>query len=427
MQQVHTRDRKNNTRVRDIGVLDGVIENRKNAIPESSFETLRFLKCKSCRRKRFCSPACQLFSEHAERIISLEHRVLRNETSWDNLNERELRVMDRILHQWKHNATIVNHPSSQMALGMIYEYGYGVKKDEDEAIKWYKMSSEQNLTEAKKRIAKMVRDGRGTRPNDKKALLIYRDAARAGDAEAFYNIGKLYQHGRGGLVANEKKSVSLMKVASRLDKDLMRSQTSLGLAYLKGIGGTKKDVHEAARLFSIAADQGYARAQHNLGLLYDKGVGVEKSPETAAMWWKRAATQGHPQSKHNLALRYMQGQRNEWLPQADTEAVILFRQAAAHLYGPSFTCLALCYEHGVGDCPVDIPKAIELCHAALDEEYEPARPHLERLRTRQIYLEFGDDEESNSQDDDGWVVGGGQDGSLESSTISGQPDWSSFG
>mmetsp|Transcript_21032 Transcript_21032/g.24861 ORF Transcript_21032/g.24861 Transcript_21032/m.24861 type:complete len:151 (-) Transcript_21032:655-1107(-) len=103
--------------------------------------------------------------------------------------------MDRIIYHWKHSATTVFHGPSQMALGMIYEYGYGVEQDDEEALKWYQMSADQKLIEGQTRVARMMRDGRGTkRPNDKKALQVFRDAARGGNAEAFYNIGKVLSH-----------------------------------------------------------------------------------------------------------------------------------------------------------------------------------------------------------------------------------------
>jgi TPR repeat protein len=161
-------------------------------VPESSTERLRFLKCRKCTRERFCCPACQLFHEYAEKIISIEHRVLRGEVSWDCLTEDQYRIVGRILKIWQHSGEMTHHAPSQMALGMVYEYGYGVNQSDFEAVKWYQMASDKGLTEAQARLGKMLRDGRGTkRPNDKKALTLFRDAARGGNAEAFFNIGKV--------------------------------------------------------------------------------------------------------------------------------------------------------------------------------------------------------------------------------------------
>jgi TPR repeat protein len=198
---------------------------------------------------------------------------------------------------------------------------------------------------------------------------------------------KFHQSGRAGLVANDNKAVSLMKAASKLDRDFMRSQTSMGMVYLQGKAGHERDDTEAALLFTSAAEQGYARAQYNLGLLYDKGRGVERNLKTAAMWYRKAASQDHPASQHNLALRYMQGLRSEWSPQNDKEAVHLFKLGSSHMHPPSLTCLAMCFEHGIGGLEQDVGKAIELCHQAIDEGYFKAKPHLNRMRLKQTNLD----------------------------------------
>lgn len=175
-----------------------------------------------------------------------------------------------------------------------------------------------------------------------------------------------------------------MKAASKLDRDFMRSQTSMGMVHLQGRAGHGKDEVEAARLFTAAAEQGYARAQYNLGLLYDKGMGVERNPNTASMWYRKAAEQGHAASQHNLALRYMQGLRTEWSPQDDKEALKLFKLGSSQMYSPSLTCLAICFENGVGMKDPDLEKAIELCHQAIDEGYFKAKPHLQRMRNKKM-------------------------------------------
>ncbi len=58
---------------------------------------------------------------------------------------------------------------------------------------------------------------------------------------------------------------------------------------------------EAARLYRLAADQGYARAQDNLGLFYEQGRGgLPKDYAQAARLYRLAADQGHPAASGNL-------------------------------------------------------------------------------------------------------------------------------
>ena len=59
-------------------------------------------------------------------------------------------------------------------------------------------------------------------------------------------------------------------------------QAQYFLAYMYDMGqGTGKDIHEAARWYHLAAEQGYAPAQHGLGLRYDAGLGVEENDAEA--------------------------------------------------------------------------------------------------------------------------------------------------
>jgi len=64
--------------------------------------------------------------------------------------------------------------------------------------------------------------------------------------------------------------------------------------------GTKIDVKRAIELYTLAAEQGLARAQHNLGCRYANGDGVEQSFTTAREWLTKAAAQGQEESIASL-------------------------------------------------------------------------------------------------------------------------------
>ena len=78
------------------------------------------------------------------------------------------------------------------------------------------------------------------------------------------------------------------------------------IMYLLG-RGTKQDFKEAARLFSIVAEEGHAYAQANLGLMYADGKGVKKDYEKALYWFKRAAEQGNAGAIMSLGFLYAKG------------------------------------------------------------------------------------------------------------------------
>ena len=72
--------------------------------------------------------------------------------------------------------------------------------------------------------------------------------------------------------------------------------------YESGRGGLPKDDREAARLFKLAADQGYDRAQVNLGLMYAMGWGVQQDYVAAHMWFNLAAAGGLKSAATNREL-----------------------------------------------------------------------------------------------------------------------------
>ena len=53
-----------------------------------------------------------------------------------------------------------------------------------------------------------------------------------------------------------------------------------------------QDCKEAVKLFTLAAEQGYAPAQTNLGLFYAQGKGVLADFVMAHMWFNIAAANG---------------------------------------------------------------------------------------------------------------------------------------
>jgi hypothetical protein len=79
--------------------------------------------------------------------------------------------------------------------------------------------------------------------------------------------------------------------------------------YDKG-GGGERDVAEAVKWFSLAADQRDSTAQLNLGILYHpKGpAGLEKDVQAARQWLTYAANNGNQRARRLLMQEQMQRQ-----------------------------------------------------------------------------------------------------------------------
>jgi TPR repeat protein len=205
--------------------------------------------------------------------------------------------------KWFHKAAelITPHRPAEYKLGLMYEEGRGVPKDDSEAAKRFRIAAEGGHMESQFKLGLMFYQGKGV-PKDEtqavkwismaavagldEAIKWIRTAAEQGDAEAQFNLGRAYQRGE----------------------------------------GVPKNFAEALKWYRKAADQGNAKAQNNLGAAYTNGTGVPKDHTEAVKWYRKAAEQGHVTSQRNLALSYNKG---EGVPKDEIEALAWFNIAAA--------------------------------------------------------------------------------------------------
>jgi TPR repeat protein len=86
---------------------------------------------------------------------------------------------------------------AQSLLGLIYYNGHGVRRDEREAMKWFRRAADQGDAAAQLQIGVMYSGGRGVPQDYSEAASWYQKAAEHGNAEAQYNLGILYADGQG--------------------------------------------------------------------------------------------------------------------------------------------------------------------------------------------------------------------------------------
>lgn len=87
-----------------------------------------------------------------------------------------------------------------------------------------------------------------------------------------------------------QKIVSM--VAQCAEQGYASAQNYLAILYESGWGGCPKDIKEAVKFYTLAANQGFATARRNLGLCYKMGTGVTKNSDEAIKWFTLAAEQG---------------------------------------------------------------------------------------------------------------------------------------
>ena len=63
--------------------------------------------------------------------------------------------------------------------------------------------------------------------------------------------------------------------------------------------GVSQDDKEAVRLYTLAAEQGHAKAQSNLGVMYRNGEGILADFVIAHIWFNIAANNGNELAAEN--------------------------------------------------------------------------------------------------------------------------------
>jgi TPR repeat protein len=129
------------------------------------------------------------------------------------------------------------------------------------------------------------------------------------------------------------------------------------------------DKTEAARLYTLAAEQGYAPARHALGRCYATGSGVPQNEMAAVRHYRLAAEQGYADSQFELAERYRMGRT----VQSDSvKAVAWYLEAARHGHEGANNAL-LAYSKG-HDIPQNPKEAAQFYTLLANDEHALVLP-----------------------------------------------------
>jgi uncharacterized protein len=81
--------------------------------------------------------------------------------------------------------------------GVAYANGQGVPRNDDEAVKWFRIGAQQGMPRAQTWLGMMYTNGRGVSQDYHEAIRLYLLAARRGDSLAQTNLGEAYAKGWG--------------------------------------------------------------------------------------------------------------------------------------------------------------------------------------------------------------------------------------
>ncbi len=88
---------------------------------------------------------------------------------------------------------------AQFNLGVLYEEGLGVPKNNKTAMKWYSLAAVQGHAKSQYNMGVMYSNGKGVLQDYKTAVKWYRLAAEQGHAKSHTNLGVMYGTGKGVL------------------------------------------------------------------------------------------------------------------------------------------------------------------------------------------------------------------------------------
>jgi uncharacterized protein len=206
-------------------------------------------------------------------------------------------------------------------LGLMHDAGMGLSKSAISALGYYTTAAEMGFADAQFRVGVMHENALGTPMNAAEARRYYEMAAIQGRNDAMMRISSLSKAANldersvlsliamdncsecaGDTAASGMASrdyVNLMELAQQGDAP---ARYNLAIRLLNG-DHANRNPSEAARLFTLAARQGYAPAQRQMAQLHLRGEGVVRSKVLAHVWMNLASkTTGNEQ---NLARQQM--------------------------------------------------------------------------------------------------------------------------
>jgi len=220
-----------------------------------------------------------------------------------------------------HEAADQGYAPAHNTIGHLYSHGYGVPKNVDEGLRWYRSGADLGNEVAMFNVGVAHETGNGVPRDYAEALAWWHRAADKGMAEAKYNIGVFYLEGK-GVPRDYKEAMRWLRSADHL----ANAQQNIGLMYMEGYG-VERDTEEALRWLRIAADQGSVNAHYNIGLVY-----LTKNLKEALRWFRKAADQSCPEAQHNLGVMHLNG---DGVPKNRKEARRWLQMAADQGYAPS--------------------------------------------------------------------------------------------
>ncbi len=233
---------------------------------------------------------------------------------------------------------VLGDTTAQFSISQLYQDGIGVKKNVQDAIKFYELATAQQDLRAEYNLGLIYLEGQGVAADYTKAVSLLRDAAFKGNDHAQYALACLYEQGyknaAGELVIqpDHEQAIGMYFLASandygpaqyRLAEMLVREkqaevvdmsvvgkqkrhqmvkqlyqgaltagvkEAALPLAFFNAMDPKLIKQADAFRVAQKEANAGNSVAALLLGLIYDRGIATVGNQSEALKWYQKAAT-----------------------------------------------------------------------------------------------------------------------------------------
>jgi|GEM_PF-5770409 len=142
-------------------------------------------------------------------------------------------------------------------IAVMYECGYGVDKDDMDALRWYRRSAHDGYSKAMYELGYRYEQGQGVEEDDEEAIQWFRSAARAGDASAMHSLGEHFDRGSGVEKNGDSADYWEIRAAELGNKDAMYFAA---VAILDDSSHSEKDHERAVRWLRETSRRGWADA-----------------------------------------------------------------------------------------------------------------------------------------------------------------------
>ena len=162
---------------------------------------------------------------------------------------------------WFRRSANAGNASGQIHFGCCLHAGRGVRRDDSEALRWFKRAQLQSDPVAAINIASIYAD----RGNNRRALFWYQRAAASGDGDALVEVGRRYYTGV-GVRRNPEHAVRCFHeaITSKFISQAGREDAMfhLGTAFHEGLGVKQSNARAIKWLSQANKDDDHAEARN---------------------------------------------------------------------------------------------------------------------------------------------------------------------